>query len=170
MTEVLFGLQATEVCTYENGTITYCPDVGYMTGYCCETLYQEDRCCLYTAFWYLWYFWTPLVLFILFLSLCACGCKMCKPKPSTNASHTSLTQANRMENQANVITTTPTFTYQTNTNDVHMGPPVDKLPTYAEISEAQSATLESYQTKPEATVQARHSSSSSSSDEENRWK
>lgn len=168
----ILGTQAFEVCHYNNGTAEYCPDRGTSIGYCCETWYTT-LCCYYTPVWSLWYFWTPLVLFIFFVTLCACACRLCASCRSSSSTTSSVhhtippPMANNfdLERQA-VITSTTGVAYQTNGSQVHVGP--DNPPSYADIQQSQAITIASYQEKSDPSLgnppASRKSSSSSSED------
>lgn len=163
-----YSVEALEACAFENGTIHYCPDYGYSVGYCCER-WDVDLCCYYTPVYFLWYFWTPLVLFIVGVSICLCACRACgkrsRPTPANSMSIRSNQQYGAdVERNAPVV---GVVGYQATVAQVQIGA---QPPSYDEVRNSQAETLESYQQQQQQQQETKprklSSSSSSSSEDE----
>lgn len=158
-----YSVEALEACTYENGTIHYCPDYGYSIGYCCER-WDVDLCCFYTPVYFLWYFWTPLVLFIVGVSICMCACRACSKRSSTTPANSMSSRYNQQYG-ADVERSAPPagVVYQATVAQVQIGA---QPPSYDEVRNSQAETLEGYQHQQETKPKKSPSSSSSSSSED----
>jgi len=164
----VFGAQALDSCVIkgtgsDNDTLLICTDTSATIGYCCQGIYDEQvHCCWYTPVWYLWYFWTPLVLFCFFIGLCMCLCRSaagCGKEDEIVTAQTTYTVDVERQN----IAPQP-VAYQVNQSQLTFN--TDLPPTYAEVQSSQEAALNQYQEKPSVGVNHSSSSSSSSSDEE----
>jgi hypothetical protein len=126
--------EAKDACQLVNGTFFYCGDYGVSVGYCCNKDPLTDfyqNCCMYTAFYSLWYFWICIIGFLLFLGLCVAAVKTCKMT-------TSMTRVP-------ASTTTQRANYSTQQSTVTME---DLPPTYGDVQkqgiDAQYAAYENY--------------------------
>jgi len=167
----VFGAQALDSCVIhkpepQNDTLLICTDTSTTIGYCCQGIYDDEvHCCWYTPVWYLWYFWTPLVLFCFFVGLCMCLCQSvtsCCTKEDEAVTGQQTTYTVDVERQ-NIAP--QHVAYQANQAQLHFQSNLP--PTYAEVQHSQEAALNQYQEKPSGgAVNHSSSSSSSSSDEE----